>query len=180
MEICAAWSVRIERVRSRYRPSYPQNYMEILSQLGGLLLGAVPTAIFFILLIIAYGLLVRRPLERTLAERRARTLGAVEQAKGAIAAAEAETTAYEEKLRAARAQILALREKQMARLQAEREAALKDAREQALKKIQSAKADIEGSAAVAREQIEHAAATLGEQIVKAILPANAPVAEAIQ
>jgi F-type H+-transporting ATPase subunit b len=45
---------------------------------------------------------VERPLERTLAERRARTSGAVEQARGAIAAAEAETTAYEEKLRAAR------------------------------------------------------------------------------
>ena len=180
MEICAARSVRIERERPRRRPSYPQNYMDILNQLGGLLLGAVPTAIFFILLIVAYGLLVRRPLERTLAERRARTLGAVEQAKGAIAAAEAETTAYEEKLRAARAQILALREKQMQRLQAEREAALKDAREEAQKKIQSAKADIEGSAAAAREQIEHAAATLGEQIVKAILPAGAPVAEAVQ
>jgi hypothetical protein len=33
--------------------------MEILSQLGGLLLGAVPMAIFFTLLIIAYGILVR-------------------------------------------------------------------------------------------------------------------------
>ena len=93
--------------------------MEILSQLGGLLLGAVPTAIFFILLILAYGFLVRRPLRRTLDERRARTIGAVEQARGAIAAAEAETTAYEEKLRAARAQLLALREKQIERLQAE-------------------------------------------------------------
>jgi F-type H+-transporting ATPase subunit b len=154
--------------------------MEILSQLGGLLLGAVPTAIFFILLIVAYGILVRRPLERTLAERRARTSGAVEQARGAIAAAEAETSAYEEKLRAARVLLLALREKQKELLQAEREAALKDAREQAQKKIQSAKADIEGSAAVARDQIERAAATLGEQIVKAILPAGAPVAEVLQ
>jgi F-type H+-transporting ATPase subunit b len=180
MEICAAWSVRIERESSRRRPSYPQNYMDILNQLGGLLLGAVPTAIFFILLIIAYGILVRRPLERTLAERRARTTGAVEQARGAIAAAEAETSAYEEKLRAARAQILALREKQMERLQAEREAALKDAREQAQKKIQSAKGEIESSTATAREQIENAAATLGEQIVKAILPAGAQVAEVLQ
>src|SRR6201985_153589 len=159
MEICAAWSVRIERERPRRRPSYPQNYMDILNQLGGLLLGAVPTAIFFILLIIAYGILVRRPLERTLAERRARTSGAVEQAKGAIAAAGAETSAYEENLRAARAQLLALREKQMARLQAEREAALKDAREQAQKKIQSAKADIEGWGGAGRGEIRHGGGT---------------------
>jgi F-type H+-transporting ATPase subunit b len=172
--------VRFERaVKARRPPSYPQNYMEILNQLGGLLLGAVPTAIFFILLVIAYGFLVRRPLDRTLAERRARTSGAVEQARGAIAAAEAETSAYEEKLRAARAQILALREQQMQRLQAEREAALKDARELANKKIQSAKNEIESSATVAREQIEHAAATLGEQIIRAILPAGA-VAEVHQ
>ena len=172
--------MRFERaVKARRPPSYPQNYMEILNQLGGLLLGAVPTAIFFILLVIAYGILVRRPLDRTLAERRARTSGAVEQARGAIAAAEAETSAYEEKLRAARAQILALREQQMQRLQAEREAALKDARELANKKIQSAKDEIESSATVAREQIEHAAATLGEQIIRAILPAGA-VAEVHQ
>ena len=180
MEICAAWSVRIERTSESATPFLPKNHMEILNQLGGLLLGAVPTAILFILLVLAYGFLVRRPLEHTLAERRARTSGAVEQARGAIAAAEAETTAYEEKLRAARAQILAMREKQMERLQAEREAALNAAREQAQKKIQSARTEIEGSTAVAREQIEHAAATLGEQIVKAILPAGAPVAEVLQ
>jgi F-type H+-transporting ATPase subunit b len=74
---------------------------EILRQLGELVLGAVPTMILFILLVMAYGILVRRPLVRVLADRRARTTGAVEQAKGAIAAAEAETSAYEEKLRKA-------------------------------------------------------------------------------
>ena len=62
---------------------------QILKQLGGLVLGSVPTVIFFILLVVLYGALVRRPLEKTLAERRARTSGAVEQARGAIAAAEA-------------------------------------------------------------------------------------------
>jgi ribosomal protein L7/L12 len=67
----------------------------------------------------------------------------------------------------------------MQRLPAERVAALKDARELANKKIQSAKDEIESSATVAREQIEHAAATLGEQIIRAILPAGA-VAEVHQ
>ena len=63
--------------------------MEILNQLGSLTLGSVPTIIFFLLLIGAYSFLVRRPLERMLAERRARTSGAVEQARAAISAAEA-------------------------------------------------------------------------------------------
>jgi F-type H+-transporting ATPase subunit b len=80
---------------------------EILSQLGGLVLGSVPTMVLFLLLVVAYGLLVRRPLDRVLAERRARTSGAVEQARGAISAAEAKTAEYEDSLRRARAEILA-------------------------------------------------------------------------
>jgi F-type H+-transporting ATPase subunit b len=60
---------------------------QILNQLGGLVLGSVPTIVLFITLVAAYGFLVRRPLDRVLAERRARTSGAVEQARGAIAAA---------------------------------------------------------------------------------------------
>jgi F-type H+-transporting ATPase subunit b len=120
-------------------------------------------------LVIAYAYLVRRPLERTLAERRARTLGAVEQARGAIAAAEAETTAYEEKLRAARGEMQALREKHLNRLQQEREAALAAAREQAREHVRTARTKIEESTAIAREQIERATAQLSEQIVNALL-----------
>ncbi len=50
---------------------------EILRQLGELVLGAVPTMILFILLVVAYGFLVRRPLGRVLTDRRARTTGAM-------------------------------------------------------------------------------------------------------
>jgi F-type H+-transporting ATPase subunit b len=150
----------------------------ILNQLGGLFLGAVPTAILFILLVIAYGYLVRRPLARTLAERRARTTGAVEQARGAIAAAEAETSAYEEKLRAARAEILALREQQRQRLHAERDAALAEARDSAQGRVRTARTEIEAAAATARQQIEQAADQLGDQIIHAILPSGRALAEA--
>ncbi len=152
--------------------------MDILNQLGGLLLGAVPTAIFFILLVIAYGFLVRRPLQHTLAERRARTSGAVEQARGAISAAEAETSAYEEKLRAARAEIQLLRQQHLDRLQQEREATLGDARHHAQEHIRTARMEIEKSTAIAREQIERATAQLSEQIINAILPKSTARAEA--
>ncbi|HEX4156115.1 MAG TPA: hypothetical protein VHY48_10920 [Acidobacteriaceae bacterium] len=152
--------------------------MDIWTQLGGLFLGAVPTAILFILLVIAYAFLVKQPLERTLAERRARTSGAVEQARGAIAAAEAETSAYEEKLRIARAEILALREEQLKRLNEERELVLAGTRKHAQEHVRAAKLEIERSTAVAREQIEHAAAQLGEQIVRALLPSGKTFAEA--
>ena len=109
---------------------------QILNQLGELVLGSVPTMILFILLVIAYGLLVRRPLDRVLDERRARTQGAVEQARSAIAAAEAETTAYEEKLRAAKAEIFQARDKKLKQWNAEREAALALVRKHTQERIQ--------------------------------------------
>jgi F-type H+-transporting ATPase subunit b len=113
--------------------------MDILNQLGGLILLSVPTAVLFILLVIAYTVLVQRPLEKTLAERRARTSGAVEQAQGAIAAAEAETTVYEDKLRSARSEIMAARERRVKQFQAERDAALEAARSVAQERVKTAR-----------------------------------------
>jgi F-type H+-transporting ATPase subunit b len=86
----------------------------IAIKIGGLLLGAVPTMVFFIVLVIAYGFLVRRPLDAVLAERRKRTSGAVEQARSAMSAVEAETAVFEDKLRAARAEIYAARDQRLA------------------------------------------------------------------
>jgi F-type H+-transporting ATPase subunit b len=154
--------------------------MEILNQVGGLVLGSVPTMIFFVLLVIAYNVLVQKPLERTLAERRARTSGAVEQAREAISAAEAETAAYEEKLRAARAEIVAAREKKLQQWQGERDAALASVRDAAQERIRAARKDIEGSAAAARLQIESATAQLSESILRAVLPAGTNISEAHQ
>ena len=145
--------------------------MQIFHQLGSLILGSVPTMILFVLLFAAYNLLVRRPLERTLAERRLRTTGAVEQARGAIAAAEAETAVYEDKLRAARQEILAAREARLGERQIERDRALVAAREQAGQRIASAKKEIESSATAARRQIEDAVAELSDRIVRTLLPA---------
>ena len=146
--------------------------MDILNQLGGLVLGSVPTIVLFLLLVVAYGLLVRRPLEKTLAERRARTTGAVEQAREAISAAEAETAQYEAKLRAARAEIVAAREARIKKWNEERDAALMSARVKALEKVNAARQEIEASAAEARTQIEDATGALSEQILKAVLPAG--------
>ena len=146
---------------------------EILKQLGGLVLGAVPTVVLFLLLIVAYGFLVRRPLDRVLAERRARTTGAVEQARGAISEAEAKTADYEERLRKAKAEIYNAREQRLKQWQAERDRALGEARAATAEKVQSAKAEIEQSVAAARRQIEGMSAELSEQIMRAVMPAEA-------
>lgn len=150
---------------------------QILNELGGLVLGSVPTMVLFILLVIAYGLLVRRPLDRILAERHARTAGAMEQAKGAIAAAEAETGAYEERLRRAKAELFEARERRLKQWSAEREAALEQVRQAAQQRVSSARHGIEQSVAEARTQIEVASSDLGARVLSAVLPANVGVAE---
>ncbi len=144
--------------------------MDILKQLGDLVLGSVPTMFLFVALVLAYDLLVRGPLDKTLAERRARTTGAVEQARGAIAAAEAETIVYEDKLRSAKAEIFAMRERRLAQWQAERESTLKQVREQSLQQIDGARQAIESSAAQARAQVEAASGDLANRVLAAVLP----------
>jgi F-type H+-transporting ATPase subunit b len=153
---------------------------QILNQLGGLVLGSVPTMILFILLVIAYGLLVRRPLERVLAERHARTTGAVEQARGAIAAAEAETTAYEDKLRAAKAEIFQARDQKLKQWNAEREAALDQVRQSTKDRVLASRAEIEQSTADARKQIESISGELSAKILSAVLPAGISATEVAQ
>jgi F-type H+-transporting ATPase subunit b len=153
---------------------------QILNQLGGLALGSVPTIVLFLLLIAAYNFLVARPLNKVLAERRARTSGAVEQAKGAISAAEAETAVYEDKLRAAKAEIFQAREEKLKKWNTEREAALAQAKSRTEERISAARHEIEQSAATARQQIEGASAALSAQILRAVLPAGVVPPEAAQ
>ena len=153
---------------------------QILNQLGGLVLGAVPTMVLFILLVVVYGFLVRRPLERILAERRARTSGAVEQARGAIAAAEANTTAYEDKLRAAKSEIFQARDQKLKQWNAEREAALEEVRNSTKQRVLTAKLDIEKSASDARNQIDSASGELSAKILNAVLPAGVVATEVAQ
>ncbi len=152
----------------------------ILKQLGDLVLGSVPTIILFILLVIAYGFLVRRPLDKVLAERRARTTGAVEQARGAISAAEAETAVYEDKLRAAKAEIFGGREARRKQWIAEREAALEQARTMTQSRVRAAREEIELGAGTARGQIEAMSAELSAQVLRAVLPAGAGSQEVAQ
>ena len=151
---------------------------QILNQLGGLVLGSVPTMVLFILLVIAYGVLVRRPLERVLAERRARTIGAVEQAKGAIAAAEAETSSYEEKLRRAKVELFEARELRLKRWHAEREAALEQVRQATQERVRTARRGIEQSVSDARTQIESVSGELSSRVLNAVLPAEVAATEA--
>ena len=143
---------------------------EILQQVGTLLLGAIPTVLLFTVLVLAYQFLVQGPLSRTLAERRARTNGAIEDAHRAIARAEERAAEYANKLRQARAEIFKMREQRIKQWSAERDAAVEVARKAAGQKVSQAKAELDGEAAIARRAIQSSAGDLAGRVVRAVLP----------
>jgi F-type H+-transporting ATPase subunit b len=146
---------------------------EIVQQLEGLFLGAVPTMVLFIVLVAAYQLLVQGPLTATLKERRARTDGAVEDAHKAIAQAEARAAEYATALRQARAEVFKQREARVKQWNGEKDAALEVARQAAGAKVSQAKVALLAESAQAKESIEASAGELARQVVRAVLPAAA-------
>src|SRR6266699_5773211 len=124
---------------------------EILAQLGGLLLGSIPTIIFLVLLYGIYTGLVHKPLVGVLAERHAKTEGAVEKARADVAAAEARTAEYEQRLREARMAVFRTQEaRRQAALQA-RAAAVAKARARAQEQVKQAREAIEQDKILAQE-----------------------------
>src|SRR3954452_5241368 len=142
----------------------------LVDQVAQLLVGAVPTALLFIALVLCYQFLVQGPLTRTLNERRARTEGAIEDAHRAIAKAEARAAEYAGQLRQARADIFKIREQRMKQWSAERDAALDEARKAAGLRVNQAKAELDAEAGNARQAIQASAADLASRVVRAVLP----------
>jgi F-type H+-transporting ATPase subunit b len=136
-------------------------------------IGAIPTALLFIVLVLAYQFLVQGPLTATLKKRRALTEGAMEDAQKAIAEAEARAAEYAAKLRQARADVYKVREQRVKQWNAERDAQLDAARKSAGLKVSQARAELESEAAAARQTILGSAGELAGQVVRAVLPAAA-------
>jgi F-type H+-transporting ATPase subunit b len=142
---------------------------EILRQLGGLLLGSIPTIIFVVLVHAIYTVVVHKPLVNVLAERRAKTEGAMEKARADIAAAEARTAEYEQRLREAR---IALFKSQEARrhiaLQA-RAAAVAEARAKAQAQVEQAQAVIQQDKRAAQAGLQAEIGRLASEIIRTVL-----------
>jgi len=122
--------------------------------LSELVVNAIPTMVLFLLLYLAYTYLVHKPLMAVRAQRHGMTAGAVEKAKADVAAAEAKTADYEQKLREARAKmfqqmearrksVLEMREKMLAEARAKAETELKAARGVLAKEVAETKLGIE-------------------------------------
>jgi F-type H+-transporting ATPase subunit b len=142
---------------------------QTLHQLGELLLGSVPTVILVALLYALYAVIVHRPLRRVLAERRSKTEGAVEKSRADIAAAEARTTEYEQRLREARAAVFRAQEaRRQTALQA-RTQAVNEARSKAQAQVAAAKKDIDADRVTAQASLQGEAAALAQEIVRRVL-----------
>ena len=147
---------------------------EILRQLGGYLLGAIPTIVLLLVVFATYRALVHRPLARVLGERHSRTEGAMERARADVAAAEAKATAYEQRLREARAALFKAQEARRKQALEARAAALAEARVHAQKQVEEARAAIEKDKVSAQDRLQVEAGRLADAIIRAILrPATA-------
>lgn len=142
---------------------------ETLRQLGGLLLGSIPTVIMLMLLYAIYTVVLHKPLARVLAERRAKTEGAIEKARADVAAAEARTAEYEQRLREARIAVFrSVEARRQAAIQA-RAAAVGTARSRAQQQIEQARAAIEQDKIAAQDGLQSESARLATEIIRRVL-----------
>jgi F-type H+-transporting ATPase subunit b len=130
--------------------------------------------ILLTLLYVLYTVIVHKPLRLVLEERRSKTEGAVEKSRADIAAAEARTSEYEQRLREARATVFRAQEARRKVAVEARTAALNEARNHAQSQVQAAKADIEKDREAARGGLQAEAQTLAAEIMRRVLePAGA-------
>ena len=137
--------------------------------IGELLLNAVPTILLFLFLNVAYRMMVHKPLMRVLAERHAKTAGAVAKAQADIAAAEGRTAEYEQKLREARAGVFKTMEARRKQLMEARAAALAEAKAKAQTQVKVAKAEIDKEAATAKAGLQSQVESLAQEVIRAVI-----------
>ncbi|MGA9304687.1 MAG: ATP synthase F0 subunit B [Candidatus Sulfotelmatobacter sp.] len=142
---------------------------QTLRQLGELLLGSIPTVILLALLYALYATIVHKPLRRVLEERRSKTEGAVEKSRADIAAAEARTSEYEQRLREARATVFRAQEARRKAALDARTAALNQARDKAQAQVQAAKADIQKDRDTAQSGLQNEVQSLAAEIMRRVL-----------
>lgn len=139
-----------------------------LHALGQLLVQAVPTIIFFILLTFYLKVVFFRPVARILEERRKATEGARLLAQQAFDAADQKGAEFERAIHAARAQIHQEHEALRKKWSDEQNAAIARARAQAEAQVEAAKHAIEEEVRRAESTLDQQVESLSEQIVNSL------------
>lgn len=147
---------------------------ETLHQLGGLLLGAVPTVILLALLFGLYSVILHNPLAKVLAERHGQTEGAVEQARADVAQAEAKTAEYELRIREARLAVFKSQEARRQQALQARSTAVAAARSQAQRQVKEARAVLDQEKVSAQDGLQQEVSKLATSIIESVLRPAAP------
>ena len=142
---------------------------ETLRQLGGLLLGSVPTVVLFLVTYFAYRFIVHGKLESVLHERYQRTEGAIEQSRADLAAAEAKTSEYEQRLREARVAIFKAQEERRQKELAARAGIIAQARTRAQQKVTQERERIRQEVEAAKGQLLPQTERLASEVIRMIL-----------
>ena len=142
---------------------------ETLRQLGELLLGSIPTIILFLFAFASYRYILHAPLVRVLEQRHALTTGAVEQARADVAAAEARTAEYEQRIREARQAVYRVQEARRQQALQLRAGVVQEARARASQMIADARAALERDLASAKAALEPQSDRLAGEVIRTLL-----------
>jgi F-type H+-transporting ATPase subunit b len=139
-----------------------------LHQLADLLIEAIPTILFFILLTVFLKRFYFKPIARVLEERRRATEGARELARQAFEAADQKTSEFERALQLARNQIHQENEAMRREWEKEQAELLAGARAEAEARVQQARTAIAAESERARKDLDAQVETLSGQIIMAV------------
>jgi F-type H+-transporting ATPase subunit b len=139
-----------------------------LQQLGHLLIEAIPTFFFFVLLTLFLRQFYFKPIARVLEERRKATEGARDLARQAFDAADRKTSEFERALQLARNEIHQENEAKRREWENEQARQLEEARAHAEALVQQARRDIAAEVEQAGSQLDAQVETLSRQIIDAL------------
>jgi F-type H+-transporting ATPase subunit b len=142
---------------------------DTLRQLGGLLLGAIPTVILFVATYVSYRVIVHKPLVKVLEERYSRSEGAMEEARADIAAAEGKTAEYEQRLREAKVAIFKAQEVRRQQALQARANVVAEARQRAGAQVTEARQRLDQELQAAKAQLQPESERLAAAVIRTIL-----------
>jgi F-type H+-transporting ATPase subunit b len=140
-----------------------------LQDLTGILIKAVPTAFFLVVLHFIFRFWLFGPLRKVLQQREELTAGARKAAEASLAAADKKVQDYETRLRDARAEVYREQEETRRRWLADQSAQSAEAKSKAEEIIKQAKFEIASEGAAARQTLLETSAGLADLIATSIL-----------
>jgi F-type H+-transporting ATPase subunit b len=146
---------------------------QIFQALGGLMVKAIPTVCFLILLYYYFKTMLFGPLEKVLKQRAELTEGARRDAEASLADAARKQRDYEAKFNEARAEVYRAQEETRRKWLEDQAAQVADARTQHEESVHAAKKQIAADAVSARQDLSTGAGTLADDITSVVLARKA-------